>query len=406
AVGRLDGSRARAVCDLSRHRRARARHPFQPGMGAGEHDSGLGGARADHPDLDARFRRDGGAGGHCRDRQCDPAVSDGGIGIACHPHAGHQAAPSGAGDPFRRGYPVGRMLSPTAAGAARAPHRLHPWSRHRSALRLPGCDHAGLRPRSQSPTTVRRSDPAADAAGVSALHRPQPPAACRYPGAGAGAGAVSARGQIGHRRRYPDQRRVGRHHRLCRPLVAGARMSDFLGDWHALLVLFMAGFLPNEVWRMLGLWLGGGADEGSQLLVWVRAVATAILAGVIAQILLEPPGALASVPGWLRYGAVAAGFAAFIATRRSIFAGVVCGELLMLAGNSKSPRRNGMNSRARSALISCLVIVAAFAAAPDVRAAEFPTRPIKLVIPYAAGGPTDIFGRLLAEYLGKDLKQG
>ena len=46
----------------------------------------------------------------------------------------------------------------------------------------------------------------------------------------------------------------------------------------------------------------------------------------------------------------------------------------------------------------------AFAAVP-VRAAEFPARPIKLVIPYAAGGPTDIFGRLVAEYLGKDLKQ-
>ena len=64
-----------------------------------------------------------------------------------------------------------------------------------------------------------------------------------------------------------------------------------------------------------------------------------------------------------------------------------------------------MKSRARSALISCLAIAAAFAAAPDVSAAEFPTRPIKLVIPYAAGGPTDLFGRLLAEYLGKDLKQ-
>ena len=110
-------------------------------------------------------------------------------------------------------------------------------------------------------------------------------------------------------------------------------LANFLGDWHALLVLLIAGFLPNEVWRMLGLWFGGGGvDEGSQLLVWVRAVATAILAGVIAQILLEPPGALASVPGWLRYGAVAAGFAAFIVTRRSIFAGVACGELLMLAG--------------------------------------------------------------------------
>jgi tripartite-type tricarboxylate transporter receptor subunit TctC len=64
-----------------------------------------------------------------------------------------------------------------------------------------------------------------------------------------------------------------------------------------------------------------------------------------------------------------------------------------------------VNPFARSALICCLVIVAAFAATPEVSAAEFPTRPIKLVIPYAAGGPTDIFGRLLAEYLGKDLKQ-
>ena len=109
-------------------------------------------------------------------------------------------------------------------------------------------------------------------------------------------------------------------------------MSEFFGSPHALLILVLAGFLPNEIWRMLGLWFGGGIDEGSELLVWVRAVATAILAGVIAQILVQPPGALASVPLGLRYGAVAAGLAAFMATRRSIFAGVVCGEAVMLAG--------------------------------------------------------------------------
>jgi hypothetical protein len=109
-------------------------------------------------------------------------------------------------------------------------------------------------------------------------------------------------------------------------------LSSFLGDPQALLVLVVAGFLPNEVWRMLGLWLGGGVDEGSELLIWVRAVATAILAGVIAQILVQPPGALASVPDWLRYGAVAAGFAVFMLTRRSIFAGVVCGEVALVAG--------------------------------------------------------------------------
>src|ERR1700730_14125062 len=102
-------------------------------------------------------------------------------------------------------------------------------------------------------------------------------------------------------------------------------MSDFLGDWHALVVLLLAGVIPNQIWRMLGLWLGAGLDEGSDLLVWVKAVATAILAGVIAQILVQPPGALASVPDWLRYSAVAAGVAAFIVTRRATLAGVVCG---------------------------------------------------------------------------------
>ena len=108
--------------------------------------------------------------------------------------------------------------------------------------------------------------------------------------------------------------------------------AQLIGDWHALAVLFVAGVVPNQIWRMLGLWFGGGIDEGSELLVWVRAVATAILAGVIAQILVQPPGALADVPDLLRYGAVAAGFAVFMLTRRSIFAGVVSGEIVLLAG--------------------------------------------------------------------------
>jgi tripartite-type tricarboxylate transporter receptor subunit TctC len=64
-----------------------------------------------------------------------------------------------------------------------------------------------------------------------------------------------------------------------------------------------------------------------------------------------------------------------------------------------------MNLRARPALISCLVIVAALAATPNASAVDYPVRPIKLVVPYAAGGPTDVLGRLVADYLGRDLKQ-
>ena len=74
-------------------------------------------------------------------------------------------------------------------------------------------------------------------------------------------------------------------------------LNNFFGDWHALLILLVAGVIPNQIWRMLGLVLGGGLDEGSEFLVWVRAVATAVLAGVIAQIVVQPIRTLANVPG-------------------------------------------------------------------------------------------------------------
>lgn len=109
-------------------------------------------------------------------------------------------------------------------------------------------------------------------------------------------------------------------------------MSGFIGDWNALWILLIAGILPNGVWRMLGLWVGGGIDEGSEVLVWVRAVATAILAGVITQILVAPPGALASVPIAFRFGAAVAGFAAFLGLRRSVLAGVLVGEAIIISG--------------------------------------------------------------------------
>src|SRR5215204_7776766 len=59
-----------------------------------------------------------------------------------------------------------------------------------------------------------------------------------------------------------------------------------------------------------------------------------------------------------------------------------------------------MNWLKLSALVGALVCTA-----PLAHAAEYPVRPIKLIVPYAAGGPTDVLGRLVGEYLGRDLKQ-
>jgi hypothetical protein len=104
------------------------------------------------------------------------------------------------------------------------------------------------------------------------------------------------------------------------------------GELHAYALLLLVGFLPNEIWRMLGLLVARGIDEDSEFFVWSRAVAIAVLAGVIAKIILLPPGTLASVPLSIRLGAIACGFAAFLALRRSVFAGVAAGEVVLTLG--------------------------------------------------------------------------
>jgi hypothetical protein len=98
------------------------------------------------------------------------------------------------------------------------------------------------------------------------------------------------------------------------------------------LALVLVGFLPNEVWRWLAVIFSRGLDEGSEILVWVRAVATAILAGVIAKLTIFAPGVLATVPMSVRVAAVLIGFAGFMGARRSVFAGVAAGEAALFLG--------------------------------------------------------------------------
>jgi len=108
-------------------------------------------------------------------------------------------------------------------------------------------------------------------------------------------------------------------------------MNGYEGLW-GYIVLVLVGFLPADVWRLLGVILGRGIDEESELLVWVRAVATAVLAGVIAKILFFPPGSLAAMPLAVRLTAITCGFLAFLLVRRSVFAGLLVGEAVLIAG--------------------------------------------------------------------------
>ena len=105
-----------------------------------------------------------------------------------------------------------------------------------------------------------------------------------------------------------------------------------LGDWAPYAMLILVGYLPNEVWRMLGVVLARGLDENSQIIVFARAVATAILTGVVGKLVIFAPGALRDVSLTVRLGATAFGLVVYLLVRRSVLAGVVAATLAMMAG--------------------------------------------------------------------------
>ena len=113
--------------------------------------------------------------------------------------------------------------------------------------------------------------------------------------------------------------------------MTSASMTVF-GELAPYVAMILVGFLPNEVWRGLGLVFARGLDERSEIVVWVRAVAVAILAGVIAKLVVFPSGALVTAPAAVRYVAFAAGLAAFFVLRRSVMLGVLVGEVVLLGG--------------------------------------------------------------------------
>ncbi|MCI4677911.1 AzlD domain-containing protein [Rhodoblastus acidophilus] len=96
------------------------------------------------------------------------------------------------------------------------------------------------------------------------------------------------------------------------------------------LALVVIGFLPSEIWRALAVLIARRIDEESEVFLFVRSVATALLVGVVAKIVFAPNPELSVAPAWVRLGAIGAGAAAFFAARRSVFAMIVAGEATLI----------------------------------------------------------------------------
>lgn len=55
--------------------------------------------------------------------------------------------------------------------------------------------------------------------------------------------------------------------------------------------------------------------------------------------------------------------------------------------------------------VAVLLVAAGLLAPGTVRADDYPSRPVKIIVPFGAGGPTDVFTRAIAEELHKALSQ-
>jgi branched-subunit amino acid transport protein len=109
-------------------------------------------------------------------------------------------------------------------------------------------------------------------------------------------------------------------------------MSPIGEGWTALAAILAACALPTQIWRWLGVAIGRGVDPDSDLLLWVRAVATAIIAAFVSNVIFFPSGALADTPLWLRLAAMAFGIAAYLVARRIVVVGVGVAVASLIVG--------------------------------------------------------------------------
>jgi hypothetical protein len=111
-----------------------------------------------------------------------------------------------------------------------------------------------------------------------------------------------------------------------------AQLQQIAGAYWPYLALFLFGFLPSEIWRWMAAFAVQSISDQSEILVWVRAVASVLIAGVVVKLLLAPSGALASIPGLIRLLAILVGVGGFFIFKRSVMAGLITGEIALILG--------------------------------------------------------------------------
>jgi hypothetical protein len=105
-----------------------------------------------------------------------------------------------------------------------------------------------------------------------------------------------------------------------------------MAEYWPFIVILIAGWLATDLWRWLGVLAGNKLQEGSEVLNWVRAVATALVMAVTTKLVVFPTGVLEASPLGLRLAAAGLGFAAFLLAGQRVIVGVVVPLVILGAG--------------------------------------------------------------------------
>ncbi|QPC41631.1 AzlD domain-containing protein [Kaustia mangrovi] len=97
------------------------------------------------------------------------------------------------------------------------------------------------------------------------------------------------------------------------------------------LVILVAGAAVTYVWRMIGAMVVSRLDPEGGLLLWVRAVATALVAALVVRLVLMPSEILAAASLASRLAALAIGLALFFLFRRNTAVGVGAAVVSLIA---------------------------------------------------------------------------
>lgn len=107
--------------------------------------------------------------------------------------------------------------------------------------------------------------------------------------------------------------------------------GGILATPEASLIIILVALFAHEPFRWFGVYLGRGLSADSEIFVWVRAVATALVAGLVARLVLFPAGVLEAIALPIRLAALVAGLGIFIASGRHLGAGVFSAAAVLLS---------------------------------------------------------------------------